>query len=416
MQLIHLSLSNFRNFARMDLEVPGGSVILLGSNAQGKTSILEAVYFLAAFESFHATNDRQLINFFASKETLAVARIVGDFQRLEPAGSRKKNHRLEVRLIQEANGLNGSSKLRKEILLDGTKRKVGEALGQFNAVLFLPQMMQIVEGSPDERRRYLNLALSQVNPAYAEALHEYGQVLSQRNALLKALNERSTDLASAAEQLGYWDDRLSLYGAQVISSRIRVVQELERHAAFIHRDLTRGQEVLRLNYQPSYDPLPVKKGQFPLLLDAPVDRTHLSLEKIQQGFREELEKKRMEEIGRGMTTFGPHRDEVRFLVNGLDMNTYGSRGQARTVLLSLKLAEVTWMKEKTNQWPVLLLDEVLAELDPDRRVDLLSHLSGSEQVMMTTTDLDQFSQNYVSHARLWRVNSGRVEDQIEKPG
>jgi DNA replication and repair protein RecF len=117
-----------------------------------------------------------------------------------------------------------------------------------------------------------------------------------------------------------------------------------------------------------------------------------------------------------MTTFGPHRDEVRFLVNGLDMNTYGSRGQARTVLLSLKLAEVTWMKEKTNQWPVLLLDEVLAELDPDRRVDLLSHLSGSEQVMMTTTDLDQFSQNYVSHARLWRVQSGRVEDQIEKPG
>jgi DNA replication and repair protein RecF len=305
--------------------------------------------------------------------------------------------------------------LRKEILLDGTKRKVGEALGQFNAVLFLPQMMQIVEGSPDERRRYLNLALSQVNPAYAEALHEYGQVLSQRNALLKALNERSTDLASAAEQLGYWDDRLSLYGAQVIYSRIRVIQELERHAAFIHRDLTRGQEVLRLNYQPSYDPLPVKKGQFSLLLDAPVDRTHLSLEKIQQGFREELEKRRLEEIGRGMTTFGPHRDEVRFLANGLDMNTYGSRGQTRTVLLALKLAEVTWMKEKTNQWPVLLLDEVLAELDPERRIDLLSHLSGSEQVMMTTTDLDQLSRDYVAHARLWRVQSGRVEDQIEKP-
>jgi DNA replication and repair protein RecF len=416
MQLTHLSLSNFRNFARMDLNVPGGSVILWGNNAQGKTSVLEAIFYLAAFESFHATHDRQLINFFASKEPLAVARIVADFQRQELLSNRRKSHHLEVRLILEVNGVNGPGRLRKEILFDGVKRKVGEALGQFNAVLFLPQMMHIVEGPPDERRRYLNLALSQVFPAYAEAYHEYSQVLTQRNALLKMLNEHAADLDSASEQLSYWDERLSFYGAQVIYFRIRAVQELERYAAYIHRDLTRGQEILRMSYQPSYDPLPVKPGQFSLLLDAPVDRSHLPVEKIQQSFRQELEARRTEEIGRGMTTIGPHRDEIRFLSNGVDISIYGSRGQTRTVLLSLKLAEVDWMRDKTGQWPVLLLDEVLAELDPDRRIDLLNHLSGSEQVLLTTTDLDLFNHSYISHACLWKVHAGRVEVPMDKPG
>ncbi len=415
MHLTHLSLSNFRNFARLDLDVPSGSVLLFGSNAQGKTSLLEAIYYLAAFESFHATNDKQLVNFFVIHEPLAVARIVADFQRPEPTSNRKKTHHLEIRLIQESNGVNGSARIRKEILVDGVKRKVGEALGQFNAVLFLPQMMQIIEGSPDERRRYLNLALSQVHPGYADALHEYGQVLSQRNALLKMLSERGSDLGGAAEQLAYWDERLCLHGARVIHHRILAVHELERHAAYVHRDLTRSQEVLRLIYLPSYDPLPVRQGQFTLPLDTPVDRLHISLEKIQTGFREELVRRRADEIARGVTTIGPHRDELRFLGNGIDLGIYGSRGQTRTVLLSLKLAEVAWMKEKTHQWPVLLLDEVLAELDPTRRFDLLERLSASEQVMVTTTDLDLFSSGFISKAHLWQVQSGRVEDHIKSP-
>ncbi len=256
MFLTHLSLSNFRNFTRLDLDVPSGSILIVGSNAQGKTSLLEAIFYLATFESFHATQDRQLVNFLAAREPLAVARIVMDYQPGDLPPGRKKSHHLEIRLIHEANGSNGGARMRKEILVDGVKKKVGEALGQFNAVLFQPQMMQVIEGAPDERRRYLNLAISQVHPVYAASLSEYGQVLSQRNALLKNVQERGSGMAGAAEQLAYWDERLSLYGAQIIHHRIRAIQELERLATNIHQDLSRGQEVLRLEYKPSYDPVP----------------------------------------------------------------------------------------------------------------------------------------------------------------
>ncbi len=167
MYLTQLSLTNFRNFARLDVEVPRGSVLIVGANAQGKTSLLEAIYYLATFTSFHASSDRQLINFLAAREPLAVGRIVANFCRGEHA------HRMEVRLIQEDDGVPGSARLRKEVLLDGAKLKLGEALGQLNAVLFLPQMLRVIEGSPDERRRYLNLALAQVLPRYSEALSAY---------------------------------------------------------------------------------------------------------------------------------------------------------------------------------------------------------------------------------------------------
>jgi len=311
-----------------------------------------------------------------------------------------------VRLIQEASGFNGVPRVRKEVLLDGVKRKMSEAIGAFNAVLFLPQMLRIVEGAPEERRRYLNLAMAQALPHYAEAITEYNRVLGQRNALLKQLGERGGD----PDQLSFWDEQLVTYGARIIYARIQAVQELERLAARSHQELTRGQEVFRLAYQPSYDPLPRRPNQYSLPLDAPLDRSGLSREKIQNGFLEALARQRSEEIGRGVTTLGPHRDELRFLGNGIDLGVYGSRGQARTAVLSLKLAEVAWMHEKTGQWPVLLLDEVLAELDPERRVDLLSRLLESEQALLTTTDLDLFSADFALKAALWRVQAGRLAE------
>jgi DNA replication and repair protein RecF len=404
MYLTHLSLTNFRNFARLDIDVPRGPVMLVGANAQGKTSLLEAIFFLATFVSFHADNDRQLINFLAGRDTLAVGRIVADFCRSQRHGA-PVQHRLEVRLIQESNGYNGSARLRKEVLLDGVKAKMSEMVGQFNAVLFLPQMLRIVEGGPDERRRYLNLALAQALPLYAGSLSDYTRVLSQRNALLKQLHERGGD----SEQLAFWDEQLVNAGTHLIHARIHAVQELEQLASRFHRELTRGGEVLRLAYEPSYDPLPQPVRQYALPVDTPLDRSGLSLDKIRQGFLENLARLRGLEIERGVTTTGPHRDELRFLSNGIDLGTFGSRGQARTAVLSLKLAEVAWMKAKTGQWPVLLLDEVLAELDNQRRIDLLGRLLESEQVMLTTTDLDLFSPDFVQKANLWQIQAGRVE-------
>ncbi|HNZ00481.1 MAG TPA: DNA replication/repair protein RecF [Anaerolineaceae bacterium] len=402
MFLTHLSLTHFRTYTRLDMDVPRRIVLLVGDNAQGKTSILEAVYFFATFTSFHASSDKQLLNFYASQEPLAVARLVAEFDR------EGKHHRMEVRLIQEPVGPMGS-RTRKEILVDGVKRTAQEALGIFNAVIFLPQMMTILEGGPDERRRYLNLAISQAIPGYARALSEYQQALTQRNALLKQLSERG----GAPDQLLYWDEILADRGSLIIHARIAAIQEMERIAAEFHEKLTRREEVLRLVYQPAYDPARPQNGQMGLPIQTPVQRNGIPMAQIRQGFVERLSAIRGEEIARGMTTIGPHRDELRFLGNGRDLGDYGSRGQMRTALLALKLAEVQWLKQRTGQNPVLLLDEILAELDVQRRSDLLNTLLDVDQALFTTTDLNLFDPSFVEQCAVWRVSSGKVQPELD---
>jgi len=285
-------------------------------------------------------------------------------------------------------------------------------IGHLNAVLFVPQMSQIIEGGPEERRRYLNLTLAQTIPAYARTLSEYSQAITQRNALLKQLNERGGD----PEQLAYWDDILTDRGAQLIDWRIRSVLELESLATGIHSHLTRGKEILRLDYQPAFDPLPRPPGQLGLRFDTPIDRSGLSLADIREGFRKALRGLRREEIARGVTTIGPHRDELRFVADTHDLGDYGSRGQVRTALLSLKMAEVDWMKAKTGQWPIILLDEVMAELDLSRRADLLGYLDRVEQVLLTTTDLNLFTPGFVSQAEVWRVQAGTIASERQSAG
>jgi len=290
--------------------------------------------------------------------------------------------------------------------------RLNEVIGQFNAVIFVPQMSQIFEGGPEERRRYLNLALAQTVPSYVRVLGEYSQALSQRNALLKLLNERGAALsiskAGNSEQLGAWDEALARLGAQIILWRIQAVQEIERLATRVHHELTRGREVLRLSYEPAFDPLPQPDGQLNMKIDTPVNRSTLKLEDIRAGFVERLARIRKDEITRGLTTIGPHRDELRFLANGIDLGDYGSRGQIRTALLALKMAEVNWMKERTGEWPVILLDEVMAELDLERRADLLAYLGGQEQVLFTTTDLNLFASDFAKNAEIWDVQGGNV--------
>jgi DNA replication and repair protein RecF len=397
MYLTHLSLTNFRSFARLDMEIPRRVVLLTGSNAQGKTSVLEAIYFLAAFTSFQTHTDRQLINFIEARKELAVGRLVAEYTR------GPTRHRLEVRLVLEAVGATGQ-RLRKEILLDGVKRPLAEVIGHFNAVIFVSQMTQIIEGGPDHRRRYLNLALAQSVPGYARQLSEYADALTQRNALLKLLGDRGGD----ASQLDFWDDLITQNGAAIILRRIQAVQEIEKLSARIHQELTRASEVFRLHYQPAYDPLPRPQGQIMMALTTPVQRNGLTEEDIRQGFLDALRQSRPEEIHRGVTVLGPHRDDLRFLANGIDLSDYGSRGQVRTALLALKLAEIEWMKVRTGQWPVLLLDEVLVELDNQRRLDLLGYLDKIEQAVLTTTDLRLFSPEFVEKAEIWQVEAGKV--------
>lgn len=406
MHLTRLSLTNFRLITRQELDVPRRLILLVGANAQGKTSILEAIYYLATLTSFHAANDRQLINFNEQPDTSTqrVARIEADYVR----GGRK--HNLAVALIQETNGAGIPPRFRKEVKLDGVKKTATEVIGHFNAVIFLPQMSRIIEEGPEDRRRYLNLALSQVVPGYAQALSEYAQGLTQRNALLKQLSERG----GSSDQLDFWDELVAKRGAQIMLARISAIQELERFAARFHSRLSHTSERLRMVYQPSYEPLPASSGQLngqfalPIASTLTVDRSSLTLPQLQEGFCSRLKELRGEEITRGVTTIGPHRDEVRFLSNMIDLGDYGSRGQVRTALLALKLAEMAWMKDRSGHSPVLLLDETLAELDVQRRADLLAALEDCEQALLTTTDANLFQPEFVAKAVHWQVSAGHV--------
>lgn len=397
MKLIHLSLTQIRNFARLDVDIPNKSTMIVGKNAQGKTSILEAIYFLATLTSIKAERDRELINLIERRKELAVGRIVGEFEK------KGKNHTIEVRLIQETDK-RGTSRGRKEVLLDGVKKKNSDIIGQFNAVLFLPHMLRVVEGAPEGRRKYFDLAISQVDSKYSENLTEYRKILVQRNALLRQLQEHGGD----QDQLDFWDERLAKRGSYIIHTRIQAIQEIEHIAKRVHNELTQSEEILRLSYEPSYEPVPMAKNQ-PALLDAPIDRSNIDQKIIENGFMQSLLNSRGEQILRGQTVIGPHRDEIRFLVNGIDLGTYGSRGQVRTVMMTIKLAESEWMKSITGYWPVLLLDEVLAELDKDRRFDLLNRIGSDQQVLLTTTDLTPFDPDFINKGTTWEIKGGRLE-------
>ncbi len=404
MRVRHLSLTNFRLYARLEVELPPGPLILVGANAQGKTSLLEALYYLATGQSHHAASDRQLINFLALRaEGLPVARIVGEAE----SDQDPSPNRVEIRLIVDPTSA-GEGRLRKEVLVNGLKRRVSDLAGQVNVVLFLPQDLTLVEGSPSDRRRYLDIALSQVDADYSLALAEYTKVLSQRNALLKQLQERG----GPDGQLEFWDERLTEHGALIFTARAAALADLEMRASAIHRDLTRGADGLRLAYHPAFDTAGAPDGQLGLPLDVPIHRGSIGQAEVQAGLAARLRATRSEEISRGMTLTGPHRDEVRFLAGGVDLGTYGSRGQARTAVLALKLAEVEWMQAKTGAWPILLLDEVLAELDLSRRQELLARLGAAEQCLMTTTDLALFPEEFRARATVWRVEAGRIVESV----
>jgi DNA replication and repair protein RecF len=397
-----LSLTNFRNYRRFESRLPSGPLILVGRNAQGKTSLLEAIHYLAAANSPHAGSDRQLIHWLALREE------PHPFMRIRAevllAG---ETSIVEVRLELRANGAERDLRLKKTVLVDGLKRRVRELSGVVNVVMFLPQDMVLVEGSPGDRRRYLDATISQVDSTYANAAREYAKVLAQRNALLKNLQERQ----GTVDQLEFWDEILCAQGATLIARRARALEEIEQYAGALQQELTSEGEHLRLAYRPSYDPTEPPGGQLELGLDSGVRRAAIADAELAAGMLARLRELRREEMQRGMTLVGPHRDEFRFMLSGIDLGEFGSRGQARTAVLALKLAEMAWMRDRSGEWPLLLLDEVLAELDPQRRHDLMQRINGAEQVLLTTADLDMVAPQFRSQARVWRVSAGTVQSE-----
>ncbi len=400
MLIEHLSLTNFRNYARLELSLPTDApVVLHGANAQGKTSLLEAIYYLATAKSPYTASDRQLINWRVEDDPLPFARISAEI-----ASQKRPLTRLEITLMIERTP-EGGTRLRKVVKVNGVEKRVMDIVGQVNVVLFLPQDLTLVEGSPADRRRFIDDTLGQVEGGYLEAVDEYEKVLPQRNALLRKIAERR----GSPRELEFWDEKLVKAGSVIIAERQRFLRELQALAQAAQYELTGNREMLTLRYQPSFLPTFAGDGQLSFdMLGLDLHR-ELTPDQIAPQFADQLKAEQRESIQRGATLCGPHRDELRLFINERDIGLYGSRGQARTAVMAFKLAELEWMRARIGEWPILLLDEVVAELDAQRRAYLLSRIDGATQTLTTTTELDIFTAEFLNRATIWRVNEGQID-------
>lgn len=398
MIITHLSLTNFRNYTSLEFDLPPHIMVLQGDNAQGKSNLLEAIYILATSRSPRTVSDRELINWDAFKEEIPTCRIASIVRKDD------SDLRLELALSARATEsprsddffsrwqpANKPSSVQKRIRINGVVRHTADLIGQLNVVTFSVYDIALVGGEPALRRRYLDITNSQIDHKYLRNLQRYNRVLWQRNQLLRLIAENKAN----PDELAFWDQQLVEKGAYLIVQREHTVAALNQLAQGIHEELSGGQGKLNLVYLRSIDKQRGKE-------ESDVNETA-------EIFNKALQAARAKEIAQGMSLVGPHRDDLRFFVNDIDAGIYASRGQQRTVALSLKLAEVRLMLSATKEHPILLLDDVLSELDARRRHHLLGSAANYEQVLITTTDLDRFEQDFLGKASLFRVSQGRIE-------
>lgn len=381
MRVDRLTLRQFRNYLEESLDFNPNLNILVGNNAQGKTNIVEALYFLALGRSHRTHLDSELIQWGKEWASLS-ASVCSETGRVD----------LKARLQLGK---------RKSFQVSGNElHSLSELYGHFNVVLFSPDDLQLVKGSPSLRRQFLDVVLAQVSPVYRSYLVNYNRILQQRNSSLKLIAERRSPL----DILDAWEPQLVELGSRIIAARYEAVRALNHHAAAVHLEMTGHLESLSLIYCPFYLPKdsynPVEgvsnSGEIP------------AYEEIYREFTAELERKRDDEIRRGVTLVGPQRDDLLFGINGIDARTFGSQGQQRTVVLSCKLGEAQYMRSQTGEYPVLLLDDVMSELDTSRRHFFLNAIRARIQIILTTTSLHSFTEDMLQNATVFSVASGKV--------
>lgn len=349
MTVTTLSLSGFRNIESMVFSPCNGVNIIYGDNAQGKTNLIEALWLFTGAKSFRGAKDVELVGFGKQRAALQL--------------SFAADERDQTAAITVSN----STGKKKEVLLNGVQKdSVGALMGRFCAVVFSPAHLAIVSEGPGERRRFLDTAITQVRPVYDRLLNEYQKALTQRNALLRDLPYHS-ELADTVE---LWDERLAKTGASIMRLRIKYVNRLSKEASAIYAGIAGDKECLRTIYQPSIAP------KDPDCTDPRVLHGEI-LAALHEGLREDIKT--------GFTTRGIHRDELEITIDGMPVRLYGSQGQRRSAVLSLKLAEGNLLKEVLGENPVILLDDVMSELDGARQEYILNHVK-DRQVFITCCD------------------------------
>ncbi|MBD2435465.1 DNA replication/repair protein RecF [Nostoc sp. FACHB-110] len=372
MYLKTLHLRQFRNYHEQKVEFDAAKTILVGNNAQGKSNLLEAVELLATLRSHRMARDRDLVQ---DGETFA-----------------QINASLERQIGISDLTLTLRSSGRRSVAINGeTFRRQMDFLGVINAVQFSSLDLELVRGSPEVRRNWLDTLLIQLEPVYAHILHQYNQVLRQRNAFLK--KHQDSGISTQQSELVLWNAQLATTGTRVIRRRDRAIQRLAPLAAAWHSSISGSTEILEIKYSPN-----IISGQ-----NQP--------EEIQQAFLSKIQHRAFAELYRGTTLVGPHRDEVELTINQTPARQYGSQGQQRTLVLALKLAELQLIEEVVKESPLLLLDDVLAELDPSRQNQLLDTIQDRFQTLITTTHLNSFDSQWLNSSQILYVKSGEISTQ-----
>ena len=355
MYIKSIKLSNFRNYKQQTIQFNKDINLFFGENAQGKTNILEAIFLCAIGKSFRAKKEKELI-FLDEKN----ANIELNYQKEDREGF--------IRI-----DLND----KKQVYINGVKQnKLSDILGIINIVMFSPDDIEILKGGPSKRRRFLNMMISQLRPRYVYCLNMYLKTLEQRNNYLRQIEKEKKD----QELLDIWDEKLVEYANEVFEYRNEFINKIKEKIKKIHFDITRGQEELKIKY--------------------------LSDCEFSDKFRQELKRTRQSDIERGYTSKGIHRDDIYFFINKKQVNIYGSQGQNRTVILSLKLAELEIVKEEIGEYPILLLDDFMSELDSKRRENFLKYIHHT-QILITCTDLFTILEK---KCKTFHIEKGNVEE------
>ena len=355
-----IELLNYRNYKQLHMDFHSGTNVLYGDNAQGKTNILEAVYVCSTTKSHKGSKDKEIVRF----------------------GEEESHIKMTVRRdgIPYRIDMHLKKNRTKGVAVNGVPiKKASELFGIVNVIFFSPEDLNIIKNGPAERRRFLDLELCQLNKVYVYNLVQYNRVVVQRNKLLKELDSDP----SLRETLNIWDMQLIRFGSELIRLRTRFVEELNGLIREIHFHLSGEREELEIRYEPNVTP---------------------------ETFEAELSRNRNQELRQRLTLTGPHRDDLNFIVNGADIRKFGSQGQQRTAALSLKLSEIELVKRTVKDYPVLLLDDVLSELDGKRQEHLLSEISHI-QTLITCTGLDEFVNSRFQMDKVFKIVEGTVESE-----
>ncbi len=384
-----LRLTNFRNYAGLDLCMSQGITLIDGRNGHGKTNLLEAIYLMAIGRSPRSATDRRMVRTEAFEDFMVHAQVAGEVI----TSSGRVNLQVDLsggvkNSDPPAGGAQSQTqRIQKTFRVNGVPRRSSDFVGLLKAVLFAAEDMDLMNGPPSLRRRYADILTSQLMPGFLREAQEYQKVLTQRNHLLKSIKERG----ARTSELEFWDVQLSIHAARIMDARLRVINALNATAGPIHSELSGLDQTLSLTYSPSLD-----MGDYKDARD------------LSKTILEEIQALRQREIGAGFCLVGPHRDDLRAGLDGMEVGSYASRGQTRTVILAMKLGEAQLISDRVGDQPVMLLDDVMSELDAERRRHVFNRIKEYEQVIITTAETDLRQMIGDHPVRRISIDSGQV--------